>query len=342
VMLTHANLSTQVQQLAGWFHALEKGKGRMLGALPFFHAFGLSTAMNLSIYMGWVDILVAKPQPAFLLEAIRRFRPSFLVMVPTMYIGMLNHPDIRKTDMRCVECCVSGSAPFAVDAIHDFEKVTGTFVVEGFGLTETSPVTHINPCSKGARRVGSIGVPVPDTLARIVDLEDGVREMPVGELGELIIKGPQVMKGYRNMPGETAETLRDGWCYTGDIATMDEDGYFYITDHKKEMILSGGYNVYPVDVDEVFYENPKVKEACAIGIPDPRRGENIKVFVVLREGEAASQEEMIEFCRGKLATYKLPTEVDFRDSLPKSETGKILRSELRKEELKKRGTGIGS
>ncbi len=336
VMLTHANLSTQVQQLAAWFPAFAKGKGRILGALPFFHAFGLSTAMNFSIYMGWADILVSKPQPGPLLEAIRKFKPSFVVMVPTMYIGMLSHPDIKKTDMSCVKCCLSGSAPFAVEAVNDFEKATGSFVVEGFGLTETSPVTHINPFPEGQRKIGSIGVPIPDTLCRIVDLEDGVIDMPVGEPGELIIKGPQVMKGYRDMPDETADTLRDGWCYTGDIATMDDDGYFYITDHKKEMIISGGYNVYPLDVDEVFYENRKVQEACAIGIPDPRRGENIKVFVVLREGESATQEEMIEFCRGRLASYKLPTEVEFRDRLPKTETGKILRKELRKEELEKK------
>ncbi|TFG93545.1 MAG: long-chain fatty acid--CoA ligase [Syntrophobacterales bacterium] len=336
VMLTHANLSTQVQQLAAWFPAFAKGKGRPLGGLPFFHAFGLSTAMNFSIYMGWADILVPKPQSGPLLEAIRKFKPSFVVMVPTMYIGMLNDPDIKKTDMRCVKGCFSGSAPFSVEAMDKFEEITGSFIVEGFGMTETSPVTHINPFAKGERKVGSIGVPISDTLCRIVDLEDGVMDMPVGEPGELIIKGPQVMKGYRDMPFETADTLRDGWCYTGDIATMDDDGYFYITDHKKEMIISGGYNVYPIDVDEVFYENPKVQEACAIGIPDPRRGENIKVFVVLREGKSATQEEMIEFCRGRLATYKLPTEVEFRDRLPKTETGKILRKDLRKEELDKR------
>jgi len=337
VMLTHANLSTQVQQLATWFSsAYTKGKERILGALPFFHAFGLSTAMNLSIYMGWTDILVPKPQPGPLLETIRRFKPSFVAMVPTMYIGMLHHPDIKKTDMSCVKGCISGSAPFAIEAVKDFEAITGACIVEGFGLTEASPVTHINPFAKEARKVGSIGVPIPDTDCRIVDLEDGVMDMPVGEPGELIIKGPQVMKGYRDMPDETADTLRDGWCYTGDIATMDADGYFYITDHKKEMIISGGYNVYPLDVDEVFYENPKVQEACAIGIPDPRRGENIKVFVVLREGEDATEEEMITFCRGRLATYKLPTEVEFRDRLPKTEIGKILRTELRKEELEKR------
>lgn len=335
-MLTHANLSVQVQQMAAWFPSFERGKERALGALPFFHAFGLSVAMNFSLSMGWTTILVPKPKTNFLLKAIRTYRPTFAAMVPTMYIGMLNHPSLSKTDMSCIKGCISGSAPFEREVLRKFEEVTGVSIIEGFGLTETSPVTHINPFKKEGRKVGSIGVPVSDTLCRIVDLEDGLTDMPVGTPGELIIKGPQVMKGYKDMPSETADVIRDGWCYTGDVATMDDDGYFFITDHKKDMIISGGYNIYPIDVDEVFYENPKVKEACAIGIPDLRKGETIKVFVVLGDGESATEEEMIEFCRGRLATYKLPTEVEFRDALPKTETGKILRRELRKAEMKKR------
>ncbi len=339
VMLTHANLSKQVQHIAAWFPKFGRGEERMLGALPFFHVFGMSTAMNFSVYMGWTDILVPKPQTEPLLEAIDKFKPTFAPLVPTMYIGMLNHPDIKKTDMKCIKGCFSGSAPLPVEVIHDFEKVTGAVIVEGFGMTETTPVTHINPFAGGARKVGSIGLPISDTLCRIVDLDDGVTDMPIGEPGELIIKGPQVMKGYKDMPDETANTLRDGWCYTGDIATMDDDGYFYIVDRKKDMIISGGFNVYPRDIDEVFYENPKVQEACSIGIPDPKRGENIKVFVVLKAGESATAEEMIEFCKGKLATYKLPTEIEFRKELPKTNIGKILRKDLRKEEMEKRGKG---
>ncbi len=336
VMLTHANLSVQVQQMAAWFPSFEKGNERALGALPFFHTFGLSTVMNFSIYMGWTDILIPKPKTDFLLKAIRTYQPSFVAMVPTMYIGMLNHPALPKTDMGCVKGCISGSAPFEHEVLREFEEVTGVSIIEGFGLSETSPVTHINPFEKGARKVGSIGVPVSDTLCRIVDLEDGLTDIPVGTPGELLIRGPQVMKGYKDMPAETADVIRNSWCYTGDVALMDDEGYFYITDHKKEMIISGGYNIYPIDVDEVFYENPKVQEACAIGIPDLRKGERIKVFVVLREGEQATKEEMIEFCRGRLATYKLPAEVEFRVMLPKTETGKILRRELRKEELAKK------
>ncbi len=336
VMLTHANLSKQVQQIDAWFPKLKKGEELMLGALPFFHVFGLSTAMNLSIHMGWGDVLVPRPQPGPLLEAIRKYRPTFAPLVPTMYIGMLNHPDVKKTDMTCLKGCFSGSAPLPVEVIRDFEAATGAVIVEGFGLTETTPVTHVNPFAGGARKVGSIGVPISDTLARIVDLETGLEDMPVGEAGELIIKGPQVMKGYLNMPEETAHVLRDGWCYTGDIGKMDEDGYFYIVDRKKDMIISGGYNVYPRDIDEVFYENPKVQEACTIGIPDPKRGENIKVFVVLKEGETATAEEMIAYCKKYLAVYKLPTEVEFRKELPKSTVGKVMRKQLREEELAKR------
>ncbi len=338
VQLTHGNLSKQVQQLNEWFpeEVLKRGDEIVLGALPFFHVFGLSTAMNLAVYMGWTDVLIPRPQPEPLLEAIRKFRPTFAPLVPTMYIGMLNHPDLKKTDMTCIKGAFSGSAPLPVEVIREFESTTGAIIVEGFGLTETTPVTHVNPFGGGVRKVGSIGVPISDTDCRIVDLENGTNDMPVGEPGELIIQGPQVMKGYRNMPDETANTIKNGWCYTGDIAVMDEDGYFYIVDRKKDMIISGGFNVYPRDIDEVFYEHPKVQEACAIGIPDPKRGENVKVFVVLKAGETATQEEMIKFCETKLAAYKRPTEIEFRDELPKSNVGKILRKELRQGELKKR------
>ena len=336
VMLTHANLSKQVQQLKAWFPAFNNGTEIMLGALPYFHVFGLSVSMNFSIHMGFAQILVPRPQPEPLLESIRNFRPTFAPLVPTMYIGMLNHPDLKKTNMSCIKGAFSGSAPLPVEVIHDFEKATGAVIVEGFGMTETTPVTHVNPFHGGARKVGSIGVPISDTLCRIVDLEDGVKDMPIGERGELIVKGPQIMKGYRGMPEETANTLKDGWIYTGDIATMDEDGYFYIVDRKKDMIISGGFNVYPRDIDEIYYDHPKVQEACSIGIPDPKRGENVKLFIVLKEGETATQEEMIEFGKTKLAAFKLPTEVEFRKELPKTNVGKILRKQLKADEMEKR------
>ncbi|MBW2171606.1 MAG: long-chain fatty acid--CoA ligase [Deltaproteobacteria bacterium] len=333
-ILTHGNLSKQVQQVAAWFPGFDKGAEIMLGALPFFHVFGLTTTMNFAVFMGWGNVLVPKPQPQPLLEAIRKFKPSFAPLVPTMFIGILNHPDIKKTDMTCLKGCFSGSAPLPVEVIREFEEITGAIIVEGFGLTESSPVTHINPFD-GRRKVGSVGIPIPDTYCRVVDVEEGINEVPLGEPGELTIKGPQVMRGYRNMPEETASTIRDGWLYTGDICTVDEEGYFYIVDRKKDMIITGGYNVYPRDIDEVLYEHPKVQEACAIGIPHPTRGEAIKCFVVLKEGETATVEELLEFCKEKLATFKLPTEIEFRPELPKTNVGKILRKVLRAEEKKK-------
>ena len=336
VMLTHANLSKQVQQGQAWFPKFAKGEEIMLGALPYFHVFGLSLCMNFAVLMGWAQVLVPKPQPEPLLEAIGKFRPTFAPLVPTMYIGMLNHPNLKKTDMSCIKGAFSGSAPLPVEVIHDFEKATGATIVEGFGMTETSPATHINPFAGGARKVGSVGLPVSDTECRIVDLEDGVTDMPVGERGELIVKGPQIMLGYKGKPEETANTLKNGWIYTGDIATMDEDGYFFIVDRKKDMLISGGFNVYPRDIDEVFYLHPKVQEACSIGIPHPVRGESVKVFVVLKEGETATQEELIEYCKTRLASYKLPTEIEFRKDLPKTNVGKVLRNQLRAEELEKR------
>ena len=337
VMLTHANLSKQVQQLRGWFPTFNRGEEVMLSALPFFHVFGLSVAMNLAVYMGWGDILVPKPQPEQLLETIGKFKPTFAPLVPTMYIGMLSHPNINSVDMTSIKGCFSGSAPLPIEVIKEFEEKTGAIIVEGFGMTESTPVTHVNPFAGGKRKVGSIGVPISDTLCRIVDIEDGETDMPVGETGELLMKGPQVMKGYWGRPDATAETITDGWLHTGDIAKMDEDGYFYIVDRMKDMIISGGYNVYPRDIEEVFFEHPKVQEATAIGVPHPKRGEQVKVFVVLNEGASATQEELIEYCKDKLAAYKLPTMIEFRDELPKTNVGKVLKKDLRAEELAKEG-----
>lgn len=333
-ILTHGNLSKQAQQVAAWFPDFEDGAEVMLGALPFFHVFGLTTAMNFSIVKAWGDVLVPKPQPEPLLETIRKFRPTFAPLVPTMFIGILNHPDIGKTDMTCLKGCFSGSAPLPVEIIRKFEEVTGAIIVEGYGLTEASPVTHVNPF-KSQRKVGSIGIPIPDTECKVVDVETGEQSVPLGERGELAVRGPQVMEGYWNMPDETAAALRDGWLHTGDIATVDEDGYFYIVDRKKDMIISGGYNVYPRDIDEVLYEHPKIQEACAIGLPHPTRGEQIKAFVVLKEGESATEEEILGFCKERLAVFKLPTRIEFRTELPKTNVGKILRKELRTEALKK-------
>lgn len=335
-LLTHGNLSKQVQQVAAWFPHIDHDNIAM-GALPFFHVFGLSSVMNMSIYYGWGIILIPRPQPPQLIEAFKKTKPTFAALVPTMYIGMLQHPDIGTIDISSINNMFSGSAPLPVEVIREFEQRTKGIIVEGYGLTESSPTTHTNPCGEGSlRKVGSIGIPICDTECRVVDVNDGKTDVPVGETGELLIRGPQIMKGYLNRPEATAETLADGWLHTGDIAKMDEDGYFYIIDRKKDMVISGGYNIYPRDIEEVYFEHPKVVEATAIGIPHPTRGEAVKVFIVLKEGETATAEEMIAYCGDKLAKYKWPTEIEFRTELPKTNVGKVLRKDLKQEELQKR------
>ncbi|MFU8768720.1 MAG: long-chain-fatty-acid--CoA ligase [Desulfotignum sp.] len=332
VMLTHRNISYQIQQIEAWFPGFEKGQEIMLGALPFFHVFGMSVSMNLAIRLAWANVLVPKPQPEPLLEAISKFKVTFAPLVPTMYIGMLDHPDMAHTDLTSVKGCFSGSAPLPLEVINKFQEKTGAIIVEGFGLTESSPVTHINPFN-GNRKVGSIGIPIPETECKIMDLEDNTTEVPVGEAGELLMRGPQIMKGYLNKPEETAKTLtKEGFLCTGDVAKMDEDGYFYIVDRIKDMIISGGYNVYPRDIDEVLYEHPKILEASCVGIPHSKRGEAVKAFVVLKQGQEMTEQEVIDYCAGKLAKYKLPIAVEFRESLPKSNVGKILRKDLREQQ----------
>ena len=334
-MLTHSNLTKQLQQIGAWDTTIKRGdKKTMVGALPFFHVYGLSTVMNLTFYFGFKTILVGRPTPENLIPAIQKYNPEIACLVPTMYIGMLNHPDFDKLDLSFIERLMCGSAPLPMEVIKAYKEKAGVVINEGFGLTEASPVTHSNPYDT-KQKPGSIGVPYPSTMVRLVDLETGEKDVPQGEPGEMIIKGPQVMKGYWNRPEETANSIRDGWLYSGDIATMDEDGYFYIVDRKKDMIISGGYNVYPRDIDEALYTHPKILEACSIGIPHEKRGEQIKSFVVLKEGETATEQEIIDFCATRLARYKLPTLVEFRTELPKSNVGKILRKILREEELQK-------
>ncbi|MBN1653558.1 MAG: long-chain fatty acid--CoA ligase [Deltaproteobacteria bacterium] len=336
VVLTHGNLSKQVQQMSAWFPEFyrNRGKEKLLGALPFYHVFGLSASMNYAIYLAGEIILVPRPHPDALIEAFRKFRPTHAAMVPTMFIGILNHPRIDEIDISSVKGCFCGSAPLPVEVIKAWEAKTTSVICEGFGMTESSPITHINPFL-GTRKPGSIGLPLPNTECRIVDIEGRGEDVPVGKSGELIIRGPQVMREYWNMPQETAQTLKDGWLHSGDVATMDDEGYFYIVDRLKDMVISGGFNVYPREIDEVLYSNPKIEEACAIGISHKTRGESIKAFVVLKKGQTATSDEIIEYCKGRLATYKLPVVIEFRDQLPKSTVGKVLRKELRAEELKR-------
>ena len=331
VMLSHGNLSCNVQQMDAWTTGFGRGAYQvMLAALPLFHVYGLTCILAAGTVSGWGMVLVPKPQPDQLLAAIRAHKPTFLSLVPTMFIGLLQHPDIDTIDLSHVQRCFSGSAPLPLEVLDAFETRTESVISEGFGLTEASPVTHSQPFD-GPRKPGSIGTPLPSTECRIVDLETGKEDVPVGEEGEVIIRGPQVMQGYLNRPDATGETLRDGWLFTGDIGRMDEDGFFFIVDRKKDMILSGGYNVYPREIDEVLYEHPDVAEACAVGLPHPTRGEQIKAFIVRKTGATVTEEEIMEYCRHKLAVYKLPTSVEFRDELPKSTVGKILRKELRKQ-----------
>ncbi|MGC8658410.1 MAG: long-chain-fatty-acid--CoA ligase [Desulfomonilaceae bacterium] len=333
VQLTHKNLSCNVQQTIAWFPDFNLGAERVVGCLPFFHSFGMTSAMNTAIFYGYSNALVPKPEPKTILEAIEKFKVTFISAVPTMYNGMINYPELNKYDLSSLKGCFSGGAPLPMETIIKFKELTGIEICEGYGLTESSPTTHVNPY--GAKtKPGSIGLPFCNTDAKIVDVNDYEKEVTSpGTPGELCVKGPQVMKGYINRPEETDMTLKDGWLLTGDIAVFDEEGYFSIVDRKKDMIISGGYNIYPRDVDEVLFSHPKVLEACAIGIPDAYSGERVKAFVVLKAGEHATESEIIEFCKQNLAKYKVPKYVEFIESLPKSAIGKILRKELRRLEL---------
>jgi long-chain acyl-CoA synthetase len=338
VMLTHGNLVANIEQITAWISRFRPGKERFLGVVPLFHVLGLTAVMNWSVCSGSTVVLLPRFELKMFLKTIAKTRPTIAILVPTIITAIVNAPDIARYDLTSINYVVSGSAPLPVEIMRRFEELTGGVIIEGYGLTETAPVTHVNPV-KGTRKPGSIGIAVPSTDARIVDLDTGAREQPTKEPGELVVKGPQVMKGYWNMPGETAEALRDGWLYTGDIAHIDDDGYVYIVDRKKDMIIAGGFNIYPRDVDEVLYEHPKIADAVTIGIPDPYRGETVKVFVVVKPGETLTQEEVIAHCRERLAAYKVPRYVEFRAELPKTIVGKVLRKELRAEELAKVAKG---
>lgn len=334
VMLTHRNLAVNVIQCQQWLYNLEYGKEKFLGIVPFFHVYGMTTVMNSCIYMASTMILLPKFDVKQALKTIHKQKPTVFPGAPTMYIGLLNDPDISKYDLSSIKACISGSAPLPVEVQQQFEKETNGILVEGYGLTETSPVTHCNLVWGGDRVSGSIGLPWPDTDARIVSIETG-EDVGVGEVGELLIKGPQVMKGYWNRPEETEEVLKDGWLYTGDMGYMDENGYFYIVDRKKDMIIAGGFNIYPREIEEVLFEHPAVQECVIVGVPDPYRGETVKAYIVLKEGKQVSEKEFDKYCREKLASYKVPKKYEFRTELPKTMIGKVLRRALREEEEKK-------
>jgi long-chain acyl-CoA synthetase len=334
VMLTHGNLSINVQQLKAWFHDSEDGRESMLGIFPIFHAAGFTVVMNHSIFRGFEVVLVPRPEAANILEMTQKFKPNIFTCVPTIFVGVLNHPQFPKTDLSSIKWTVSGAAPLAVDTIREWEKVTGSTIVECYGLSETTLLSHANPWG-GKTKVGSVGVPVCDTDCRIVDVESGTQEMPMGKPGEILLRGPQLTQGYYRNPEETAHAIRDGWFYTGDIGYVDEEGYLFISDRKKEMIIAGGFNIYPREIDEVLFEHPKIQEACAVGIPDPYRGETVKAFIVTKAGETLTEDEVTAFCREKLTAYKVPKLVEFMDELPKSTVGKVMRRKLKEMELER-------
>jgi long-chain acyl-CoA synthetase len=334
VMLTHANLSSNVQQFAAWFPDLNEGEETLMGNFPVFHSAGFTAIQNYSAWMAHGIILVPRPEPKINIELIKKYQPTFLPGVPTIFVGLLNDPEFRKLDFSSIKGFFSGAAPLASDTIRDLKSLTGALMCEVYGSTETSPIACATPWG-GEIKPGTVGCPVPDTDIRIVDIDDHEKELPVGEIGEIKISGPQIMAGYYKKEEETQKVIKDGWFLTGDIGMFDQDGYLSIVDRKKDMVIAGGYNIYPVELDKVLFEHPKILEACTVGIPDDYRGETIKAFIVLKKGETCNPEEIIAFCKERLAAYKVPRHIEFINELPKSSVGKILRRKLRDIEMEK-------
>jgi len=335
-MLTHRNIFANVVQTDMWAHpATRRGEDCYLLVIPLFHIYGFTVGMIEGVWRGVQQVLIPKYDVEAVLTAIRDYCPTYFPAVPTIYISLLNHPKVKEYGIDKVRAFNSGSAPLPVEVIDQFERMTGGTLNEGYGLSEASPVTHSTP-TLGRRKPGSIGLPLPDTDLKIVDLETGLREVPIGEEGELCIAGPQVMKGYWNRPDETAIALRDDiagrrWLYTGDVARMDQDGYTFIVQRKKDLIIVSGFNVYPSEVEGVLYTHPDVMEAAVIGIADSYRGEVVKACVVLKRDATATPEELMAHCKTGLAEFKIPREIEIRASLPKTAVGKILHRVLREE-----------
>ncbi len=331
IMLSHFNLVANAHQIIAWGHLTDE-QG-VLAVLPLFHGFGMSVTMNAAVLAGGEIILLPRFNAKQIAKTIQKHRPSFFIGVPTMFVQLSNLPDIHRFNFSSLRGIFVGAAPLTKAIKDEFEKKTGGRMIEGYGLTEAVTGIMANPY-QGMHKVGSIGIPFPDVDVKIVSLDDG-HDLAPGDLGEIALRSPTVMLGYYKNDEETKKTIADGWLYTGDIGYMDQDGYFYITDRKKDLIIVGGFNVFPREIDELIYQHPKVKEGISIGIPDPRKGERIKVYVVLKDGETATQEELIAYFKERLTPYKVPSEVEFRTELPKSMIGKILRRALREEENRK-------
>jgi long-chain acyl-CoA synthetase len=339
-MLSHRNMVANAMQAAAYL-SLEEGKEALLGPLPFFHSFGMLT-MNVAVRIAGKMVPIPNPRDLHLvLDEMAKEKPTFVPGVPRLFDALNESPLSAKFDLRSVKACISGAAPLPTAVAERFAEITGgAKLVEGYGLTECSPVTHANPLD--APRSGSIGLPMPDTDCKIVDLEDADKTVAPGERGELCIRGPQVMLGYWNRPEETALVIRNGWFHTGDVAVMDPDGYFRIVDRLKEMILVSGFNVYPNEIEDAMYRNPKIAKVAVIGVPDDKTGEAVKAFVVLREGESATVEELVTWARDPangLTAYRTPKQIELRDSLPETMVGKVLRRVLAEEERQKSVSG---
>lgn len=339
VELTHANIGTNCRQVLDIINVTASEHHTFISLMPFFHVYGLTICMIIPIYLASTILPLPRYVPQDVLKLIAKYKPTVFPGAPSVYMSLLQQKDLARYDLHSIRICVSGSAPLPRDVFLRFQEVTGASILEGYGLTEASPITHCNPLGQEGQRANSIGMPIPGTDARIVDMEGGALSLPPGKLGELVIRGPQVMKGYWHRPDETANALRNGWLYTGDLATMDEDGYFYIVDRKKDMVIVGGYNVYPREVDEVLLAHPKVADAVTVGISDGIRGETLKAYVVPQPDETMSKAEVVGWCRARLASYKVPRLVEFREELPKTIVGKVLRRALREEEEAKRKGG---
>ena len=337
----HRNLVADTLMIRHWMVNCEEGCEVVLMAIPLFHVYGMVAGMCFAMRASASMVMIPNPRDIKdVLENLQKYKASIYPGVPTMYNAINNHPDViaKKYNLSSIKACISGSAPLMRETKDRFEALTGGKLVEGFGMSETPTATHCNPLF-GKNPPGSIGLPLPDMDARIISLDDEVTVLPPGEAGELVVKGPVVMKGYHNMPTETANALRDGWLYTGDIAKMDEEGFFYIVDRKKELIKPGGYQVWPREVEEVIIQHPKVLEVGVAGVPDAYRGETVKAWVVLKTGEEVTEEEIKQWCKDRIAKFKVPTLVEFRTELPKTMVGKILRRELVRQHKEKAETG---
>ncbi len=326
----HRNLVANTLQFRSWITNTEEGKDVLLMAIPLYHAYGMVVGMCFAVKASLSMVMLPNLKDMKeVLDSIQKYKASFYPGVPTMYNAIINHPDVqnKKYNLSTIKACISGSSALNPETKQKFEALTGGKLVEGYGLSEAPTATHVNPLV-GKNPPGSIGLPLPDIDCRIVSLEDEVTQLPTGEIGELIIRSPSVMLGYHNMPEETEITLRDGWLYTGDIARMDEEGYFYIVDRKKELIKPGGNQVWPREVEEVIASHAKVLEVGVAGVPDEYKGEAVKAWVVVKPGETLTEEELAQWCQERLARFKIPSYVEFRNQLPKTAVGKILRREL--------------